>query len=325
MDNVNAGAIRSAVEAAKTVFGEGLVLSAANIPDGFTLSGPSTAAAPRDGTLIFLAKPDAVAMDRLSGLKGALLILPIGAQSEAGELAGKGGNVVLRARNPKYAYALIASELYPLKRWKGDLCHAVAPSALAAEDVFIGEGVVIEPFVTIGRGSRIGARTILFHGVSIGPSVEIGEDCLVRENSVVGDLGFGFAFDPLLPPKLMPHVGGVRLGDRVEIGSQCTVSAGTIEATRVDDDTKLSDHVHIAHNVHVGRACVFSCNVSVSGSSVIGAGAWLGPGSVVRNKIRVGDGVTVGMGAIVVGDVEDNCTVAGLPAKPLAKHTDPRK
>jgi serine acetyltransferase len=40
--------------------------------------------------------------------------------------------------------------------------------------------------------------------------------------------------------------------------------------------------------------------------------------AAVRPDAWIGEGCTVGAGAVVVGDVPDGLTVAGVPAKPIA-------
>jgi acetyltransferase-like isoleucine patch superfamily enzyme len=42
-------------------------------------------------------------------------------------------------------------------------------------------------------------------------------------------------------------------------------------------------------------------------------------GAILRQGITIGDDVTVGAGAVVIDDVEPGATVAGVPARPLAR------
>src|SRR5438128_759449 len=48
-----------------------------------------------------------------------------------------------------------------------------------------------------------------------------------------------------------------------------------------------------------------------------GRAAYVGAGALVRQSQRIGDGVLVGMGAVVVRDVREGTVVVGNPAKPL--------
>ena len=280
--------------------------------EGRFFLGPSTAGEPRDGTILFLQAAGPEALGRLDGLRGCLVLLPAGA--DPGSLAR--GNAVLFARNPKYAYARLMTELFPLVLQRGSFSAEPLPGVRTDPGFVLADGVTIEPFVTIGRDSVIGRGTHVMRGASIGPRVRIGEGCMIGEDAVVGEPGFGFAFDGDRPPIRLPHLGGVLVGDRVEIGSHATVSSGTIDPTVLGPDVKINNHVHVGHNCRIGRGTLIGIGASVSGSTRIGERCWLSPGVLVRNKATVGDGVTAGMGAVVVKDVAAHQTVVGLPAKP---------
>ena len=316
---IGEAAIKSALSSAAEKLG-GDIESVSALPAGFSLKGPSEASDPENGTIIFAGGKTIaggfVDVCRERRLAECLVILPAEAPADkaAEELAER--NIVIRAKNPKYAYALIAEALYPLAFWRGDLTRKVGVNAWAAEDAFIAEDATIEPEVTIGRGARIGRGCILMHGCSIGPRVSIGDGSIIREKAVIGDLGFGFAFDGNRPPLRLPQLGGVRIGVDVEVGAFSTIGAGTIRPTVIESFVKISDHVHIAHNCRIGARTIITCGVMVSGSTTIGPGCWLAPGAILRNGIELGSDVTIGLGAVVVKDVASGLTVMGLPAKP---------
>ena len=274
--------------------------------------GPSTAAEPREGTVLFAQAFSPQVLARMEGLRSCLILLPSGA--DPGPLVME--NAVLFAGNPKYAYARLMSFLVPLSVQRGNLAGDPMPGIRADPRFVLEEGVTIEPFATIGPDVTIGRGTFVMRGASIGPRTRIGEDCVIGEGAVIGSPGFGFAFYGDRPPLRIPQLGGVVIGDRVEIGSLSCVDAGTIEPTWVEDDVKTNSHVHIAHNSRIGRGSILGAAVSISGSTRVGSRCWFGPGAVVRNKVTLGDGVTVGMGAAVVRDVGDGQTVVGVPARP---------
>lgn len=279
---------------------------------GITCTGPTEARQPRNETTLFLQDWSPEIRARLSGITGCILILPDGAEPSGLEV----DNAVFFSRNPKYAYAKLMTALFPLARQRGGIETEPFPGVRAALGFALEDGVILEPFVTIGRDSTIGKGSYLMKGAVIGPRVRIGEDCVIGEGAVIGSPGFGFAFDRGKPPLRLPQLGGVRIGDRVEIGTLSCVDAGTMSPTEVENDVKMNSHVHIAHNCRIGCGTVLGAVVSVSGSSIIGERCWLGPGSVVRNKISVGGGATIGMGAVVVKNVPAGWTVVGIPAKP---------
>ena len=57
----------------------------------------------------------------------------------------------------------------------------------------------------------------------------------------------------------------------------------------------------------------------VAGSVKIGKNCWISPSSCIKNKIIIGDNVLIGMGAVVIRDVESNSVMIGNPAKLLRK------
>ena len=181
---------------------------------------------------------------------------------------------------------------------------------------------VVGKNVVLGKGVRIGAYSRIYHNVVIGDEVIIGERCVIKSGAVIGEEGFGFERDESGKAIRLPHVGSVLIGNDVEIGSLTTVCRGTLKNTFVADGAKIDDHVHIAHNVYVGRdALVIAC-AEISGGVHIGDRAWIAPNAAVLNQIRIGADSTVGLGAVVIKHVEAGSTVAGSPAKPLAKRSE---
>jgi serine O-acetyltransferase len=49
----------------------------------------------------------------------------------------------------------------------------------------------------------------------------------------------------------------------------------------------------------------------------MGQSVFIGSGSNVLNKVSLGEACTVGMGAVVLKDVLQHTTVAGVPAKEI--------
>jgi acetyltransferase-like isoleucine patch superfamily enzyme len=84
---------------------------------------------------------------------------------------------------------------------------------------------------------------------------------------------------------------------------------------------RLGRHVHVNQNSTVGHGSqladyvTVSPLVAISGDVRAGEAAFFGTNCSVREKLTVGDGATVGMGAAVVGDVARGLTVVGVPAR----------
>jgi UDP-3-O-[3-hydroxymyristoyl] glucosamine N-acyltransferase LpxD len=155
--------------------------------------------------------------------------------------------------------------------------------------------------------------------VTISGKVIIGSDVYIKSGAVIGQKGFGFERDDSGTPVLFPQLGGVRIGDRVEVGALSTIARGALGDTVVSDDVKLDDHVHIAHNVEIGPRCLVTAGAVVSGSVKIGSDVWIGPNATTTNAIEIGGGATISLGAVVARDVKPGKHVSGNFAEPHDK------
>lgn len=138
---------------------------------------------------------------------------------------------------------------------------------------------------------------------------------MILSHSVIGEDGFGVETDDAGNLFNIPHIGGVEIGANVQIGSLNSIASGTIQPTVIADYTKTDNLVHIAHNVHIGKNCQITACAEISGSVIIGDRVWLAPNASVMQKITIGDGALVGLGAAVTKSVAPNNVVAGNPAK----------
>jgi UDP-3-O-[3-hydroxymyristoyl] glucosamine N-acyltransferase len=181
----------------------------------------------------------------------------------------------------------------------------VRPSVVAP-DASVHPTAYVEPDgVEIASGARIEAHATVLAG-----SV-VGHEAVVGPGSVVGGAGFEFKRfgDEVMR---VQHAGGVVLGDRVEIQANCTVDRGLFkDLTRIGDDTKLDNLVHIAHNCVIGRRCLVAACAMVAGSVHLGDDVWIGPGASISNQLTIADGATVSIGAVVTRDVGPGERVSG--------------
>lgn len=209
-------------------------------------------------------------------------------------------------------------------------------SAIVAPDAEIGEGVSIGPFVVVGPRSRIGAGTVIlshttigadvsigergliYSGVRIGDRVSIGARAIIHYNAVIGSDGFSFL--PGAPiPQRVHSLGKIVIGDDVEIGAASTIARATLESTEIGDGTKIDNHVHIAHNVKIGKACLICGMVGISGSVTIGDYVVLGGGVGIADHVTIGSKAQVAAGSGVGTNVAPGITVSGFPALPHDK------
>lgn len=182
---------------------------------------------------------------------------------------------------------------------------------LVHETAVIGENVVIE------SGCHIHANVVIEPNVVLHKGTVIGEDSLIRSCTSIGGDGFGFERLDNNKPIKFPHLGRVIVGKNVEIGSCTAIARGTLSDTVIEDDVKIDNLVHVAHNVLIKKGAFVIACAEISGGVIVEEGAWIAPNSSTHQKIRIGKGSIVGLGAVVTKDIEDKTIWAGNPAKKL--------
>lgn len=164
--------------------------------------------------------------------------------------------------------------------------------------------------------AKVDRTASVLPGAYIGPNVTISEHCTIGANSVIGAPGFGYDTTLTGEHEYRPHAEGVLLERHVSIGSNTCVDQGRHRTTTIGEGTKVDNLVHIAHNAIIGRHCLIIAHSMIAGSAEIGDYTRIAPGALIRDWRTVGDHALVGMGSVVVKDVDDGITVAGNPARP---------
>jgi len=83
------------------------------------------------------------------------------------------------------------------------------------------------------------------------------------------------------------------------IGDFCVINALSV----VSHECVIGDHTHLSLGSKIG------------GGSVIGSNVLLGINSSVNQKICIGSNSVIGSGAVIIKNIQDNCTVVGNPGK----------
>ncbi|RJL05193.1 UDP-3-O-(3-hydroxymyristoyl)glucosamine N-acyltransferase [Paracoccus aestuarii] len=209
---------------------------------------------------------------------------------------------------------------------------AIGPFVVVGADVVIGPGARIGPHVSIGRGSRIGRDAILHPGARVAHGVTAGDRLILQPNAVIGGDGFSFVTPEesgieeirrTLGDRAqikaqhwtrIHSLGGVELGDDVEVGANSTIDRGTIRATRVGSGTKIDNLVQLGHNVVVGRDCLLCGHVGVAGSVTIGDRVVLAGKVGVSDNVSIGDDVIAGGATKIFTRVPAGRVILGNPA-----------
>ncbi len=87
------------------------------------------------------------------------------------------------------------------------------------------------------------------------------------------------------------------------VGNDCIINTRSL----VEHGCKVSDHVNL------------STNTVINGDVQVGEGSFLGSCSVTIGQLKIGKWSTVGAGAVVIREVGNDVTVAGVPAKEISK------
>ena len=212
----------------------------------------------------------------------------------------------LIAKNPYAIYARIAALLHPAPPVVAGR-HATAvidPSAVIDPTAAIGPLAVVGARARVGARCAIGPGCVLLDDVTLGAdtrlvanvtlciSVAIGERCLVHPGVVIGGDGFGLA--PADGEWLkVPQVGGVRIGNDVEIGANTTIDRGAIDDTVLEDGVKLDNQIQIGHNVRIGAHTAIAGCTGISGSTTIGARCMIAGQVGVAGHLSICDDVVV--------------------------------
>jgi len=272
-----------------------------------------------EGSLTFLANPKY--RRQLATTRASAVVL---AEADLGQCPG----AALVAANPYAAYARIAAILHP----QPTAAPGVHATALIDPTAEVDATASVGPYVVIGARTRVAARAVLGAHSVLGAECQVGADTrlaprvtfydrvqvgdrsLIHSGAVLGADGFGLAQDRDGWVKV-PQVGGVRIGNDVEIGANTTIDRGAIEDTFVADDVKLDNQIQIGHNVRIGAHTAIAGCVGIAGSTTIGSRCMLGGAVGVAGHLEVADGVIVtGLTMVSRSITRPGVYSSGLPA-----------
>lgn len=255
----------------------------------------------------------------------AVLLKPADAEGYAAD--------ALLVPDPYLAYARISHLFDP----KPKAAVGVHPTAIVAADAFVDpaasvgayavieSGARIAAGVTIGAHCYIGARSVIGEGGWLAPrvtlyhDVRIGQRVVIQSGAVLGGEGFGFANEKGVWQKIA-QIGGVTIGDDVEIGVNTAIDRGAMDDTRIGNGVKLDNQIQIAHNVQIGDHTAMAACVGISGSAKIGKHCMLAGGVGLVGHIEICDGVFVtGMTMVTRSITEPGSYSSGTAMQPAAE------
>jgi len=284
---------------------------------------PVDSAGPQD--LVFVERLPAG--DPLQTSAGCVIV-----SSDAPAIAGR---VVIRAKNPRNAFARAMRALQPPVVPE----PGVHPGATVAGSAKLGEGVSVGPSAVLGEGVNVGARSVIEAGAALGRDTWIGEDCricagariyhgvrigdraLVHSGAVLGADGFGFVFEGGRYEKF-PQRGGLRIGDDFEIGANACVDRGALGDTQIGNGVKLDNLVHIAHNCRLGNHVVIASQCGLSGGVIVDDYVVMGGQVGIGEQAHVEERAVLGgqTGLLPKKTAAAGGVFWGTPARPHREH-----
>ena len=183
------------------------------------------------------------------------------------------------------------------------------------DDVKIGDRATIYPGVWIGRGTTIGDDAIIYSNVNIRENIRIGNRVILHAGATIGSDGFGYVTEGGIHHKI-PQVGGVIIGDDVEIGANSTIDRATLGNTVINRGTKIDNLVHVAHNVTIGEHCFLIAQVGIAGSCTLGNYVVLAGQVGLADHVTIGDRAVVSGKSAVIKNIEPGQVMGGYYAMP---------
>lgn len=286
------------------------------------VSGVNTLKDATPADISFLA--NASYHSQLADTHAAAVIVNAGAAADAPCAA-------LVMANPYLGFALV-SQLFDNRPQPVAGVHptaVVAASATLAENVSIGANAVIGEHCVIGAGCEIGAGTVisdhcvlgdgcLLHAnVTLYHDVVLGERVRIHSGTVIGADGFGFAPDKGRWHKIA-QLGGVRVGNDVEIGANTCIDRGALGNTEIGDNVILDNLIQIAHNVKLGNGTAMAGQSGIAGSTTVGKGCTIAGNAGVAGHLTLVDGVHIAAKALISKSVtEPGVYASGTAQMPM--------
>ena len=264
--------------------------------------------AAQKGDISFVSHPKHLP-EALASQAGALIVH----HKLADKLPGRN---LIACDNPQLYFAQTARLFHPAPAANPGIhpSAVVEASAIVPDSCEIGANVYIGDCVVLGEGCRIlancvveadcvlGEHTVLHPNVTVYAGCRLGERVEIHSGTVIGADGFGNAWAQDHWYKI-PQVGGVEIGNDVEIGANTTIDRGAIEDTVIAEGAKIDNLVQIAHNVYIGAHTAIAACVGIAGSTHIGAYCQIGGAAMFVGHIHVADRTFIGGGTLVAASI----------------------
>ncbi len=207
-----------------------------------------------------------------------------------------------------YSYFARVSQLFNPRVTQAAGVHS---SASVAPSARLGARVSIGPGCAVGDGVELGDDSCLYPGVVVYPGCRIGARAIIHAGAVIGADGFGLARDEAGWIKI-PQIGGVVIGNDVEIGANTTIDRGAMDDTVIEDGVKLDNQVQIGHNCRIGAHTAMAGCSGVAGSADIGRHCTIGAAAVILGHLSICDHTQVSAATVISRSIRKPGTYTGM-------------
>ena len=256
-----------------------------------------------EGVLAFCDDTGAAALPRT----GASVVI-VAAGTPA---APRADQTFITVEDVRAAFIDTVASLLPGTARPDDPCPGIAVGAL------VDESAHVSPLAAVAAGVIIGPRTRVGPGAVVYADTHIGAECVIGPGTAIGWVGLAYHDARDGRRRFFPHLAGVRIGDRVDVGAQACICRGMLSHTRIGDDVKIGSLVYVSHGVSVEARAWLSAGTAIAGHATIAADGVLGIGSIVVDNVALEAGVRVGGGSVVTKDAAAGQSLYGVPAHPV--------
>lgn len=186
---------------------------------------------------------------------------------------------------------------------------SISPTAQIAKNTILFPGVYIGNNVIIGENTIIYPNTVIYDNCIIGNNVKIHANC------TIGADAFYYKKHPDSYEQLQT-CGNVVIENDVHIGANCTIDKGVTSSTIIGAHSKLDNHIHIGHDVTIGKRCLIAAHTGIAGATTIGDRVTIWGQVGISSGLHIGNDVTILAQSGVGENIQDGQTYYGTPAGP---------
>lgn len=259
----------------------------------------------KDKAMIWAREPSYIDKNELEKHRGLLLFI-------GNAVSGDFNCATIKTNDPHKTYFKVLNQFWKIQDYdqksSGIATSAIVKTKRIGKNTSVGEGSFIDENVSIGCNVKI------LHNVIVQGNVTIGDNTLIQSGAIIGGCGFGHYREDNNIYVTVPHLGGVQIGKNVYIGNGTCICRGCLGDTIIEDNVKIDNLCHIAHNVIVKERTRIVAGAMIGGSCIIERDSWIGLGTLIKDGISVSENTYCGAGAVVTKEFPEKKVLVGVPA-----------